>query len=455
MPQYRDPVHGFIHVSEAEQKIIDSKPFQRLRNIRQLATTYLVYHGAEHTRFGHSIGVMHLVTRAFDAVTSKNKNIFSQDSRENELKIIWYRQILRLIALTHDLGHPPFSHATEDLFVANLKHEDYTKQIIEQSEINEYILDIGLSLHKAISEKAGLSDKETIERYCIRPISPQLIWMVYEGKDVINGEYLIPDFPFLREFMDGELDCDKMDYLLRDSLYCGVTYGKYDLERFISSLTVYRNLENKILRLAITSGGVQAFEEFVLARYFMFIQVYFHKTRRYFDDLLRQGMKEILPEGKFPSSTADYLDWDDVKVLQLMKTSQNATAKEYLARRTMSCIYETPAHSTRDKILLAQNCFQFIKKEFPDAQFHSDDADKKAHKLLPSVYSSGDDETGIFVIDKHTSEPSNIMDHSRILSGIIENIYIYRIYAKGNEIEQYKQWIIQQTSDNTIGGEHG
>lgn len=84
MPQFRDPIHGFIYLSEDEQKIVDSKPFQRLRNIRQLATTYLVYHGAEHTRFGHSIGVMHLVTRVFDSVISKTSNLFRKDPQENE-----------------------------------------------------------------------------------------------------------------------------------------------------------------------------------------------------------------------------------------------------------------------------------------------------------------------------------------------------------------------------------
>jgi HD superfamily phosphohydrolase len=97
--------------------------------------------------------------------------------------------------------------------------------------------------------------------------------MIYGEKPSINNdEYIWPDFVFLKSFMDSELDCDKMDYLLRDSLYCGVTYGKYDLDRFISTLTIYKNEKEKILSLAISSGGIQAFEEFVLARYFMFIQ---------------------------------------------------------------------------------------------------------------------------------------------------------------------------------------
>ena len=103
---FRDPIHGFIPVRPLERKIIDSRPFQRLRHIKQLSLTNLVYHGAEHTRFGHSIGVMHLVTRAFKAVVT-NKDLFSEEQKE------WYEQILRLMALTHDLGHAPFSHGSE------------------------------------------------------------------------------------------------------------------------------------------------------------------------------------------------------------------------------------------------------------------------------------------------------------------------------------------------------
>jgi HD superfamily phosphohydrolase len=101
--KFRDPIHEFIEIRPYEKKIIDSQPFQRLRNIKQLALTNLVYHGAEHTRFGHSIGVMHLVTKAFHSVVEKNQDYFDKPT------VDWYEQILRLIALTHDLGHAPFS----------------------------------------------------------------------------------------------------------------------------------------------------------------------------------------------------------------------------------------------------------------------------------------------------------------------------------------------------------
>ena len=286
MYQFRDPVHGFIDVSEDELKIINSAPFQRLRNIHQLATTYLVYHGAEHTRFGYSIGVMHLTSRVFDSVTQKVPNIFSDDDNENKRLTAWYRQLLRLIGLTHDLGHAPFSHASEELFENGKQHEDYTKDIIFETEVADYINAIGVKFRSQYGTSYN--------------ITPELVWMIYEGKDITNEKFIFPDFLFLKSFMDGELDCDKMDYLLRDSLYCGVTYGKYDLDRFVSTLTAYKH--NNQLQLAIERGGVQALEEFVLERYFMFIQVYFHKTRRYLDKVLVKSLKTVLPNGKYPDT---------------------------------------------------------------------------------------------------------------------------------------------------------
>ena len=177
MYQFRDPIHGFIEVSDDELKIINSAPFQRLRNIHQLATTYLVYHGAEHTRFGHSLGVMHLASRAFDSVTRKKNNLFSDDFTENENKTKWYRQILRLIGLTHDLGHAPFSHASEELFENGKEHEDYTKIILCHTEIADHIRFIG----QRFKEDYG-------EAY---DITPELIWMIYAGEDVTNEQFIM------------------------------------------------------------------------------------------------------------------------------------------------------------------------------------------------------------------------------------------------------------------------
>ena len=457
MPQYRDPIHGYIYVSEEEQKIIDSPPFQRLRNIKQLSTTYLVYHGAEHTRFGHSIGVMHLVSRVFDAVTADNRHIFSNDYKENESKKKWYRQILRLIALTHDLGHAPFSHASEELFpfdpksIGNskrLKHEHYTEMIIKAEPISSFISEIEKKLNEEIKEEF---DIESCDLY---KITPDLLSEIYSGsfENCTGISIKDPDIVFLKVFMDSGLDCDKMDYLLRDSYYCGVTYGKYDLNRFISVLRLHRDKDTKKLDLLICSSGIQALEEFILARYFMFIQVYFHRTRRYFDKLLVDSLTELLSvddklDGTFPEDISEYLLWDDVKVLQEMKNSSNEAnntkTKQYLSRTHMTCVYESPAHSTEANTKLVKNIFNGLEEKFKDTIFLFDEVDAQAHKmLLPKQTGSSNDKNSIQVIDKNNGNISDVLKSSLILEGIIKNISICRIYTTINndnkkEIEEF------------------
>jgi len=432
--QFRDPIHGFIDVSDEEKKIIDSPPFQRLRNIRQLATTYLVYHGAEHTRFGHSLGVMHLVTKTFDSVIRKNDLLFNSDEKTNNEIVLWYRQILRLIALTHDLGHAPFSHASESVFNKGVKHEHFTKKILLETEIAEHINKIGSRFQADNGEKYK--------------ITPELIWMIYEGEDIFNPDFITPDFKFLQSFMDSELDCDKMDYLLRDSHFCGVSYGKYDLERFISTITVYKK-EEKVMQLAIEKGGIQAFEEFVLARYFMLIQVYFHKTRRLFDKKLIRCLGKLLPDGKYPLDVNDYLLWDDNRILSNIYNSDEEAYRDFKNRVTMPCVYETKAHATGKA---DDENFKLIRKslfrEFGEENFIFDDVGKEAHELAPVFLEPKDDSgRGIIIIDKISSEPGNIMKESLILVGLLEPIRIKRIYAKKNIYKEVKLFIEELKGD--------
>ena len=414
MYQFRDPVHGFISVSDDELKIINSAPFQRLRNIHQLATTYLVYHGAEHTRFGHSIGVMHLTSRVFDSVTQKVPHLFSDDDNENNCRTAWYRQLLRLIGLTHDLGHAPFSHASEELFEDGKQHEDYTKVIICETEIADHINAIGAKFKSQYGDSYD--------------ITPELVWMIYEGKDITNDKFIFPDFLFLKSFMDGELDCDKMDYLLRDSLYCGVTYGKYDLDRFVSTLTAYKH--NNQLQLAIERGGVQALEEFVLARYFMFIQVYFHKTRRYLDKVLVKSLKAVLPNGKYPDTISEYLRWDDTRILNLIAESENEDVMAFKNRKIMTCVLESKAHSGKADKMNARLIFGILEKEYGNCVVF-DSVDKAAHKLTPMLLSPKDDSgKGIMILDEKTGEVKDIVEESIILESIVTPISISRIYAE-------------------------
>lgn len=401
--RFRDPIHSFIEVNEIEIKIIDSPPFQRLRNIKQLALTNLVFHGAEHTRFGHSLGVMHLVTRAFRTVINKNHSFLSEEKKE------WYEQILRLIALVHDLGHAPFSHASEALLPAKLKHEDFTEKIIRETCIADYIREIGSKYVKKYGAEYN--------------ITPELICDIYGGREAGENS----EFVFLRSFIDSELDCDKMDYLLRDSHFCGVNYGRFDVERLISCFMV--DLQEGIPRLAIEDGGVQAFEEFVLARYFMFVQVYFHRTRRFFDIILLEALKQILPNGTYPGLTNEYVKWDDNRVIQLMKGFENVQECRWIMHRTVfPTIIETKPHpQTGDK-----RYFELQKKKLlqniGENYFIEDySADKLPHKIPMKV--DVEDEKAIVIVNKKTNQLSTISDESHIISHLTEKINIERLYV--------------------------
>ncbi|NLU53278.1 MAG: HD domain-containing protein [Clostridiaceae bacterium] len=413
--EFRDPIHGFIYVRPLEKKIIDSRPFQRLRGIKQLALTHLVYHGAEHTRFGHSLGVMHLVSKAFNSAISKNTP-FSKEQAD------WYEQILRLIALTHDLGHAPFSHGSESVFPDGLEHEDFTDNIILNTEIADYIREIGAEfVHKYGSEF---------------DITPELICSIYHGKNVSN-----PDFIFLKKFMDSELDCDKMDYLLRDSLYCGVNYGKYDVDRLISCLTTYKKDNNVFL--AIEKGGINAFEGFVLARYFMFIQVYFHKTRRFLDKMLVEYLKTSLPNGRYPDNVDDYLEWDDALVWRNIKRDEksNYYADRLINRKIMKMVYESPTHSNIQEKKMYNLIKNDMQKMFGCENILFDSVEKMAHKI-PAKYEI-DNEKTIPVLLNYSDQPSTISIESGIINKMTEPIYIMRLYAK-EEIEHEAEAFVKQ-----------
>lgn len=425
MPKFRDPIHGFIYVSDLETKIIDSAPFQRLRNIKQLAMSNLVYHGAEHTRFGHSLGVMHLVDRAFRAVLANYKEQTGLDLFD-EKKAAFYCQILRLIGLTHDIGHAPFSHASESVFPEGMSHEDFSERIIKETEIADYIKEIGQDFKDKYDDEYN--------------ITPELICEIYSGKEAgKNSEYV-----FLKSFMDGELDCDKMDYLLRDSYYCGVEYGKYDLNRLISCLTAYK-MDGSIPVLAVTNGGIQVIESFILARYFMFIEVYFHKTRRFMDLMFTNALKDILPNSHYPESVSEYLKWDDCKVWNLMKENAETSkaCRSITAREPLTEILGTKTHpksGDKDLYLFLRS---LLFEKFGKEHFIEDDKAIKMPHKLPKI-SEEDDEKAIIVWNPKTEKRSTISSESNILQSLTENINLKRLYVKPDIKDQALKYIKEQ-----------
>ncbi len=254
--EFRDPAHGFIVANEYELKIISSSVYQRLRNIKQLSLGHYVYHGSEHSRFGHTLGAMHLAGLAFDSMEKNTKKLGETFTATNK-----DRQALRIAALLHDIGHTPFSHSLESLL--DEKHELYSTTLVEH-------------YFSKIITKAG--------------IDPQII------NNLILGDPY-PEKTYLSNIISGQLDVDRLDYLLRDSYYTGVSYGKFDLHRIIDQLATVNG------KFVVLQGGYESVEQMIFARYQMYQQVYFHKTKRAFELMLWKCGEILKSQGilHFPS----------------------------------------------------------------------------------------------------------------------------------------------------------
>lgn len=359
--EMRDPIHGFVNLYPHEKRIVDTFEFQRLRRIHQLGLTHYVYHGAEHSRFGHSIGVMHLAGKATENVINRNSDLVKErllwsgnQFEENKARLVC---LARLAGLLHDIGHAPFSHTGEKrLFPEGITHEDLSAAIIRQTQVGDII--------DQECGRIGIS-KETVAQ-------------------IVTGQAAIPE-GFLQEIISGPWDADKMDYLLRDSHYCGVQYGNFDLGRILETITLDSEAPDGGLKLAIEEGGFHALEEFVLARYFMFTQVYFHDVRRAFDAILTEFIAELLQEevegGRYPgpNSVDEYLKWDDNFIISSASLRRDPNARNngwrIVDRRHPKAVYETSSSPDGGVARKALNRLpQAVREEFPDEVFWVDQA---------------------------------------------------------------------------------
>ncbi len=252
---FRDPVHGYIALDSKEYEylgpLIDSPEFQRLRRILQLGTTRLTYHGAEHSRFGHCLGMMWIIRNIIRRFRGDGVDV-SEDMERNALTA----------ALLHDIGHGPLSHVFEHLTENMFDHEKMGLRLIKESPLKE---------------KVAEPDKVA---------------------DLLGGLAPAP-FRWIGDLLSGALDADKMDYLSRDSYYTGTDYGRFDFQRLSQSLMVYESKGTRYL--AVIEKGISAAEAFVLARDRMYWSVYYHKTTRGVEKLLTsilERAKDTIQEGE-------------------------------------------------------------------------------------------------------------------------------------------------------------
>ncbi len=300
--EIRDPIHVFVRLDNYEREVLDSRPFQRLRHIHQLALTYLVYPGATHKRFEHSLGVMELASRVFDVVTNpanvtdEIRNHLSELSRPGDLD--YWRRVLRMAALCHDMGHLPFSHSAEkELLPVDWDHEGLTREIITSEEMKSIWDRITPPLRQDDILKLAVGPKKAMAHK-------------FSDWEAILSEIIVGD----------AFGVDRMDYLLRDSHHTGVGYGKFDHYRLIDTLRILptppsgEEDDSEEPALGVEEGGIQSAEALMLARYFMYSQVYFHPVRRIYDIHLVDFLMEWLAMGTFSTDLSELLCMTDIEV---------------------------------------------------------------------------------------------------------------------------------------------
>ncbi|CAM4402270.1 HD domain-containing protein [Paenibacillus alkaliterrae] len=235
---FKDPIHHYIYVQDQTiWDLINTKEFQRLRRIRQLGASYLTFHGAEHSRFSHSLGVYEITRKI---ISQFERNGYPDWPAEERL-------VSLCAALLHDVGHGPFSHSLEEVF--DTDHEEWTcKILLENTEINRVL--------RAVSDDFPNQVAAVIQKTYPKPIVVSLI--------------------------SSQMDADRMDYLLRDAYFTGVNYGTFDLERILRVLRPYKG------QIVVKESGMHAVEHYLMSRYQMYWQIYFHPVTRSSEIILRQ-----------------------------------------------------------------------------------------------------------------------------------------------------------------------
>jgi hypothetical protein len=326
--EIKDPVHGYVYITEEEKEIIDSFPVQRLRRLRQLAGTEYVYPGANHTRFEHSVGVMYLAGRV-----TENPNISEHLSHEEA-------QMVKIAALLHDVGHGPFSHVFEHLLIKELDktHEDITSWIIQKGELKDMLC------------KAGYKP-EDVGRLAV-------------------GTLHKPKKTFLDQIISSAVDVDKLDFIVRDTHHTGAEYGYIDVFRLIHALDILNG------NLAVDLGALSALESLIIARIESFKSIYFHRVGRAAQIMLAIAMEKAneelgLTQFKTPE---EYLAMDDYTVWTMLKNCKKSSdiIGDLERRRLLKCAYERTFY---EKDTMVSNIFS---RETYRNQLQTDIA-KEAH----------------------------------------------------------------------------
>ena len=353
---FSDPIYGFIRAYKEELKLIDTFVLQRLRHVKQLGVAYLVFPSAQHTRFEHSLGVMSLAESIYKALGYKDKKLLS---------------LVRLAGLLHDVGHPPFSHTTEVL-LGNKNHERIGKEHILFGELNQQLKRIGFSQE----------DVELLVRIAF--------------KEPISEEDRA-----LSHIITGELGADRMDYLRRDAYFCGTSYGFFDYHRILNHLM---RVEGK---KCVDKSALRALESFFLGRFFMYVQVYFHKVVRILNIHLLELIKDYMNRGLF--SEEEFYSFTDSHLIALaFRERNNPLVRRLFLREHFREVFSTDNKQEYEQVK------EFLKEKFDERNLRFDQAEKN---IMDEEF---------YIYEGSLKELRQV---SQLIRGL-KDIRIYRIYIE-------------------------
>jgi HD superfamily phosphohydrolase len=420
--EIRDPIHGSIQLSDGEVAIIESVEFQRLREIKQLGFSEFSFPGATHNRFLHSIGVSHVAGEIFDSIFRAYP--FSKISVKTRL-----RQTVKLAALLHDIGHGPLSHTTEqvmpELSKLDIKiyqqqpsinpsrranHEDYTIKYITDSSIGTLI-------------KENFYD-----------ISPEFVACLVD-KNLNCDETFFTDGkinfrPILSQIVSSELDADRMDYLERDSYFCGINYGKIDKDWLQQNLTLH--IDNYKAYLSLNRRALYAFDDFLISRHHMYLMVYFHHKSIVYEEMLNRYLTSQDCKFVLPADLSQYTGYTDYKLYEHLDTVDNMWAQRIAQRRP----YKVALELHNQDISRIEKINALFKKFEIDNIYASS-------KVRLSKYHSGntEDRMNIFVVDQYDKWdiPSPANQATQIFQKYEGARVIDRFYVAPEKFDQAKK----------------
>jgi len=422
--EIKDPVHGTITLARPEVAVLDSPAFQRLRLIKQLGFSEFSFPGATHSRYIHSLGVCHIAGMAFDYIF-KNYTFSKPEVRER------FRQVLRLGALLHDIGHGPLSHATEEVMpdVATLKidvykyrknqstakkasHEDYTIKFITDSQLTQTL-------------KAAFPDIDPYHIAC-------LIDKSLESRDDFFIDKGLNFRTILSQLVSSEIDVDRMDYLGRDAYFCGTNYGHVEMNWLLSNFT-YHVSEGEVY-MALNKRALYTFDDFLISRHHMYLMIYFHHKSIIYEEMLYRYLTSSDCTYRLPADIEAYIKCTDYSLYEHLAASKNYWAQKITLRQPFKVLFENHVTHEDPKMsrlvtMLRETGIDFIaaSSQARLSKYHGGSPHDKSFK--------------IFVVDEYSPNetPITIDKCTQVFEMYEKARRIERVYVPAEVLDRAKQ----------------